>query len=153
MNSFELTGETRFRPPVFEESFESPVSTPELCKEYPLILTTGGRNVANYYSSLRNIASLRKLAPDPELQTNPLTVQKLGVEDGEWIYVETVRGKIEQKARYFEFVKPDVVHAPHGYRYGENDSPAEIEDGWIRRNINQLTDNQHKQLKNGRSHP
>lgn len=130
--------------PEFVESFESPVSTPELHKDYPLILTTGGRNVANYHSSLRNIPSLRKLSPDPELQIHPQTARELGIEDGEWVYVETLRGRVEQKARYFEFVKPNVVHAPHGYWYGETDSPAETEDGWKRHNINQTTDNQHR---------
>jgi anaerobic selenocysteine-containing dehydrogenase len=129
--------------PVFEESFESPLSTPELTTEYPLILTTGGRNIFNYHSSLRNIPSLRKLAPDPELQINPETANDLNIGDGEWVNVITRRGKVEQRARYFEHIHPNVVHVPHGYWYGENDSPAEIEDGWNRRNINQLTDNEH----------
>lgn len=123
--------------PEFEESFESPVSTPELCKEYPLILTTGGRNILNYHSALRNIPSLRKQAPDPELQIHPQTARDLGIEDGEWVYLETLRGRIEQKARYFEHIDPKVVHAPHGYWYGE-------EKGWSRLNINMVTDNQHR---------
>lgn len=127
--------------PVFEESFESPVSTPELSKEYPLILTTGGRNIFNYHSSLRNIPSLRKLAQDPELQINPETARSLNIEDGEWVNVITRRGRVEQKATYFEHIKPNVVHAPHGFWYGKSDSPAEIKDGWDRININQITDN------------
>lgn len=129
--------------PVFEESFESPVSTPELLEEYPLILTTGGRNIFNYHSSLRNIPSLRKLAPDPELQINPETARSLNIEDGEWVNVITPRGRVEQKARYFEHIKPSVVHVPHGYWYGKTDSPDDIENGWENHNINQVTDNQH----------
>jgi anaerobic selenocysteine-containing dehydrogenase len=65
--------------PTFEESFESPVSTPELLNEFPLILSTGGRNIFNYHSSLRNIRSLRKMAQDPELQINPETAKELNI--------------------------------------------------------------------------
>ncbi len=129
--------------PEFEESFESPIRTPDVAKEYPLILSTGGRNVANFHSSLRNIPSLRKIAPDPELQINPKTAQSLNIEDGEWVYVVTRRGRIEQKTRYFEYIRPNVVHIPHGYWYGKTDHPDDIMDGWQRINVNQLTDNQH----------
>ena len=129
--------------PQFEESFESLVSTPELLKDYPLVLSTGGRNVVYFHSGLRNIPMLRKMSPDPELQINPETARNLNIKDGEWVHVVTRRGRIEQKARYFEYIKPNVVHIPHGYWYGKNDSPEEINDGWNRINVNQLTDNQH----------
>jgi anaerobic selenocysteine-containing dehydrogenase len=128
--------------PFFEESFESPVSTPELAKEYPLILTTGGRDVAYFHSSLRNIPSLRKLTPDPELHINPETARSLNIEDGEWVHVVTRRGRIEQKTSYFEHIKPEVVHIPHGFWYGKDDSKADIEEGWNKINVNQLTDNE-----------
>ncbi|MBE0597156.1 MAG: molybdopterin-dependent oxidoreductase [Desulfuromonadales bacterium] len=130
--------------PEYEEPFESPVSTPELYREYPLVLTTGGRNVVYYHSALRNVPALRKLAPDPELQIHPETARELNIEDGEWIFIETVRGRVEHRARYFEGLAPGVVHAPHGYWYGKDDSLADREDGWKRYNINQITDNQHR---------
>jgi anaerobic selenocysteine-containing dehydrogenase len=120
--------------PVFREPGESPESTPDLWREYPLILTTGGRNVVYYHSAHRNIPSLRKRSPDPELQIHPQTANELGIQDGEWIFLETPRGKVEIKARFFEHIHPKVVHAPHGYWYG-------AEDGWRKLNINQVTDN------------
>ncbi|MFB3812473.1 MAG: molybdopterin-dependent oxidoreductase [Terriglobales bacterium] len=122
--------------PVYEEPFESPVSTPELAKRFPLVLTTGGRNVANYHSALRNIRSLRKLAPDPELEIHPATARQYGIEDGEWVWLETPRGRVQQKVRHVDGMQPRVVHAPHGYWYG-------AEDGWSRLNINMVTDNRH----------
>ena len=122
--------------PDFKEPPESPVSTPELWQEYPLVLTTGFRILAFYHSSLRNIPSLHKLAPDPELWIHPETAKKLDVKDGEWVYLSTQRGRGEIKIKYFKDTHPKVVHAPHGYWYG-------VENGWEKLNINFLTDNQH----------
>jgi len=121
--------------PIFREPAESPFSTPELSEEYPLILTTGGRNVVYYHSSHRNIPSLRKRTPDPELQIHPDTAQSLGIEDGEWVWLTSPRGRIEIKAACFEDIDPRVVHSFHGFWYG-------VEDGWKRLNINMLTNDE-----------
>jgi thiosulfate reductase/polysulfide reductase chain A len=121
--------------PNFSEPDEGPVSSPELFEEYPLILTTGGRNIVYYHSSHRNIPSLRKRSPDPQLQIHPLTAQDLDIDDGEWVYVVTPRGRVKIRACYFEDIHPGVVHSPHGYWYG-------IEDGWKRLNINLITNDE-----------
>lgn len=121
--------------PDYKEPPESPVNTPELWQEYPLILTTGNRILPFYHSALRNIPSLRKHAPDPELQIHPETAKELGVDDGEWVYLSSPRGRVEIKIKYFEDTHPKVVHSPHGYWYG-------VDNGWKRLNINILTDNQ-----------
>lgn len=121
--------------PLYGEPPESPVSTPGLYRDYPLILTTGGRNLAYYHSAHRNIPSLRKLSPDPLLDIHPETARSLGVEDREWVWLETRRGKVDIRIRHNEDMHPKVVHAPHGYWYGEKD-------GWERLNINMITSNQ-----------
>ncbi len=121
--------------PEFREPDEGPASSPELFKEYPLILTTGGRNIVYYHSSHRNIASLKKRSPDPELQIHPQTARSLGVKDGEWVYLSSPRGRVEIRARYFSDINPGVVHAPHGYWYG-------VKDGWQRLNINMITNDE-----------
>jgi anaerobic selenocysteine-containing dehydrogenase len=119
--------------PNYREPAESPVSSPDLLKDYPLILTTGGRNVVYYHSSHRNIPSLKKLSPDPELQIHPQTAKELNVENGEWVYLISPRGRIKIKTCYFDDIDPRVVHSPHGYWYG-------VENGWETVNINILTD-------------
>jgi len=118
--------------PNFREPDESPVSSPELYRDYPLILTTGGRNLIYYHSSHRNIASLKKRSPDPELQIHPDTAKSLGIEDGEWVNLSSVRATVQIRAKYDSELHPKVVHSPHGYWYG-------VEDGWKRLNINMLT--------------
>jgi anaerobic selenocysteine-containing dehydrogenase len=122
--------------PVFREPPESPISTPDLAEEYPLVLTTGGRLLVYYHSSHRNIASLRRRAPDPELQIHPDTARELAIEDGEWVYLRSPRGRVEIKARHFSDIHPAVVHSPHGFWYG-------TDNGWQRLNINMLTDDEH----------
>ena len=119
--------------PTYIEPFESPISQPELASEYPLMLITGARNIAFYHSALRNIPSLRKHAPDPELSINPNTARELCVEEGEWVWLATLRGRVEIKVKYDAGMSQNVVHAPHGYWYG-------VENGWGRLNINILTD-------------
>ena len=121
--------------PVFREPDEGPVSTPELYKEYPLILTTGGRNICYFHSSHRNIPSLRRRAPDPELQIHPDTARSLDIEDGQWVYLASPRGKVEIKAKYYDGIHPKVVHSPHGFWYG-------VENGWKRLNINMITNDE-----------
>ncbi len=118
--------------PVFREPDEGPNSPGSLWQEYPLVLSTGGRNIVYYHSSHRNIRSLRKQSPDPELQIHPQSAQELGIADGEWISLETPRGHVEIKAKYFDGIHPRVVHSPHGYWHG-------VENGWQRVNINLVT--------------
>lgn len=118
--------------PVYSEPLQSPVSTPELYEKYPLVLTTGGRNVVYYHSAHRNLPSLRKLSPDPLLDINPETAARHGVTDGDWVRLETTVGDVEIRIRMDENMHPRVVHAPHGYWQG-------VKDGWKRLNINQVT--------------
>jgi anaerobic selenocysteine-containing dehydrogenase len=121
--------------PVFREPHESPVNSPDLYREYPLVLTTGGRNIAFYHSSHRNIPSLKKRYPDPELQIHPQTAADYGINDGEWVYLATPKGKVEIRVKFFEGIHPKVVHSPHGFWYG-------VEDGWKRLNINYVTNDE-----------
>ena len=122
--------------PVYTEPPESPVSTPELAKEYPLTLITGSKILVYFHSMLRNIPSLRKSMPDPLVDINPGTAGKLGIKEGDWVQIETRRGSIKHKARFDKELAPDVVSTPHGWWYG-------YKDGWKEVNINVLTESDH----------
>ena len=61
----------------------SPVSTPELFEEYPLILTTGARNWGYFHSEGRQIPHLRRVQPEPICRIHPDDAKKYGIEDGE----------------------------------------------------------------------
>ena len=122
--------------PVFHEPPESPVSTPELLPEYPLILITGGRSIAFFNTEGRQISGLRKRLPDPLLDIHPDTAEETGITEGDWVWLETpqVRGeRIRLKARLTTDVHPKVVHAPHGWWFPERPAP---EHGCFDSNVN-----------------
>ncbi len=122
--------------PTFKEPPESPVSTPELVTEYPLILISGGRNVAYFNTEGHQIPRLRKQAPDPVVEVHPDTAREAGIGEGEWVWVETpqVRGeRVKLRARLTTDVHPKVVHAAYGWWFPEKPPP---EHGCFDSNIN-----------------
>jgi len=122
--------------PTHVEPPESPVSTPDLAKEYPLILSTGYKTSTYLLSCFRNIPSLRKREPDPVIQIHPDTAAGLGIKSGDWVRIESLRGGVKAKAELFEGIHPKVVATPYGWWHG-------YEDGWKEVNINVLTDDEH----------
>jgi anaerobic selenocysteine-containing dehydrogenase len=122
--------------PFFHEPHESPYSNPGLAKEYPLILTC--RKPALFrHSNLRQIPSLRSGRPDPILNINPKTAKKLGIKQGDWVYVENKRGKITHRAEFTDSLDPRVVVGDHGWWYPEK-AVGELY-GFAESNINMLT--------------
>lgn len=105
--------------PHYQEPPESPINNPELVKEYPLILTTGGRFLPMYHSEHRQIESLRKQHPYPIAQINSQKGAELGIKDGDWMWIETPRGRVKQKCCYFDGMDPRVIHAQHGWWFPE----------------------------------
>ncbi len=101
--------------PVFIEPSQSPLSTPELARKFPLILSTGARIPQYTHTQFRNIPSLRKQAPEPLAEMNPETAKKYGIADGDMISVETPKGKIIIKAKIDEELSPGIVSIPHGW--------------------------------------
>ena len=123
--------------PYYQEPPESPVSAPEVAREYPYILITGGRIQEFFLTEYRQVEPLRKRHPDPIVQVHPDTAVRHGIEDGQWIWIETRRGRITQKARLTEDVAPNVVHVEQGWWFPEENDP---EHGVWRSNANVLTD-------------
>ncbi len=122
--------------PTYVEPPESPVSTPRLFREYPYILITGGRVIEYYHSSGRQIEPLRRLMPDPVIELHPETARKEGIDEGDWVWVETPRVAGE-RVRFRVKTTPDidrrVVHAQHGWWFPEK--PAS-DHGCFESNIN-----------------
>jgi anaerobic selenocysteine-containing dehydrogenase len=126
--------------PYFREPGESPYSTPELAKEYPLVLSTGYRQPFYFLSQYRNIPWLRSFQPEPAVQIHPDTAREYGIEDGDWAWIESPRGRIKQRARLFPGIHPGVVMATANCFYPEDPGPLH---GLTRSNPNVLTSNAH----------
>ena len=110
--------------PYYEEPAESYVATPDIAKDYPLILTTGRRSPVFFHSEHRMIPWLRELDPNPECEINDKTAEELGISNGEWVYIENKRGRIKMKAKVTATAHPKVVTAPHGWWLPETDGKA-----------------------------
>jgi len=122
--------------PYYAEPNESPYSTPEVAKEYPLILSTGGRLPYYFHSQYRQVPWLRERQPYPLVQIHPETADKLGIKDGEWVWIETPRGRIRQVAQLFPGIDPGVVMAQASWWYPEDPGP---DHGLWKSNANILT--------------
>jgi anaerobic selenocysteine-containing dehydrogenase len=127
--------------PQFREPPESPYSTPEVFKEYPYILITGRRQPGFFHSENRQLPWLRELHRDPVVEIHPETAEKEGIEEGDWVIIESPRGKVRQRAKLFAGMDPRIVSAEHGWWFPEKKDPRH---GWDESNINILTDNAYK---------
>jgi len=122
--------------PVYYELPETPYSDPEMAKEYPLIFTS--RTPGHYrHSSGRQLVTIRGQYPDPLVKIHPETAGTLGIEEGDWVYIENKRGRIKQKAVLEGGLDPRVVEVDYGWWFPEKGGSY----GWDESNINILTYN------------
>lgn len=124
--------------PYYREPNESPYSTPELVKEYPFILSTGGRQPYYFHSQYRQVPWLRERQPYPIVQIHPETAKELGIKEGTWVWIETPRGRIKQVAQLFAGMDPRMVVAQASWWYPEEPGP---DHGLWKSNANVLTRN------------
>jgi anaerobic selenocysteine-containing dehydrogenase len=106
--------------PVHKEPTQSPVSNPELVREYPLVLVTGARIPEYTHWQMKNIPELRRMAPHPVAWIHPRVAESAGVEDGEDIFVETRKDRVRVKAAVTAEIMEGVVSLTHGWEEEEN---------------------------------
>ena len=122
--------------PVWQEPPETPVSNPAVAEEYPLVLTTGSRHQSYFISNNRQIKSLRRREPFPHIHLHPDTAAQYGIAEGDWVWIESPRGRITQKAKFHSEMDPRVVSCDFGWWYPEAGAPGY---GWDESNANILT--------------
>lgn len=106
--------------PVYTEPFESPVSTPELAREYPFILTTGGRVPVFRHSENRQNPLLREICPRAEFLINPDAAREYGIRDGDRVVIVTRVGSATGYASLTEGIGRDVIQATPGWWGSDN---------------------------------
>lgn len=124
--------------PHHEEPPFTPVSRPDLAKDYPLILSTGRRSPAFFHSEHRNIPWLRQLDPDPVVEIHPKTAREHDIGNGEWVWIENWLGRCKMKAKVTPVVPTWMIMAAHGWWYPERKSAEDDLFGVWECNINQL---------------
>ena len=88
--------------------------TPDLARDYPLVMTNA--KLPQYlHSQHRGVAAIRRTHPDPTAEIHPETAARYGVSDGEWVYVETPRGRVRAKLDVTAAIAPGTLCAFHGW--------------------------------------
>jgi anaerobic selenocysteine-containing dehydrogenase len=123
--------------PDYKEPAETPFSTPDLTKEYPLVFTNWKAEKYRH-SQDKYVPSLRALQPDPLCEISPEAGKKYGIKDGDWMYIENMRGKIKQKAKLVSGMDPRVVVTDWAWWYPERGVGENLY-AWDESNINILT--------------
>ncbi len=100
--------------PEFLEPLISPRSRPDLAARFPLILT-GAKSTHFCETQNRNIASLRKRAPDPHIDLHPDAAAERGIDEGDWVAIETPEGSVRARARFDASLDPSVACGQHGW--------------------------------------
>ena len=109
--------------PQHREPPESPVKTPDVYKDYPYILITGVRPPGFFHTENRQIRWLRELHRDPIVEIHPDAAAKEGIQDGDWVIIESRRGKVRQRAKLALGRDPRIVSAQHAWWFpGEQGS-------------------------------
>lgn len=135
--------------PTWEEAPENEGTDPEYCQEYPLLMTTGRRIPVYFHSEHRQLPWCRELWPVPRTEINPVDAEKLGVEQGDWVWIETPRGKVRQTVDLYYGIEPGVINCEHQWWYPELD---QADKGFALSTINCLVEGTHQDPMCGSSH-
>jgi anaerobic selenocysteine-containing dehydrogenase len=111
--------------PVFGMPLQSYETTPELAKEYPLILMTGSREL-NYpylHTQYHYVPRLREMQQFPTMLINPAAADKYDIKSGNWAWAETWKGKSRFKVEITERIHPKMVSISHAWWYPELPAP------------------------------
>ena len=88
--------------------------TEDVDADYPVILTTG--RVINMFLSgnqTRRIGPLVDQYAEPKLELHPHLAKQHGIDDGDWVTIESRRGRLTIRCQVVTTIRPDVVFVPY----------------------------------------
>ena len=82
--------------------------------DFPVILTTG-RVVSQFLSGTqtRRIGPLVEQYPEPRVEIHPQLAKQHAISEGQWMTVESRRGKVTLRAQLVRTIRPDTVFVPY----------------------------------------
>lgn len=107
---------------------------------YPLILTTGGRELEGFHQTAQQTPAYRKKNPHPLVTLHPDLAAAQGLKDGEWVTIETPVGRARQMVQIADEYPAQVVRADRWW-YPEGGGPDGDEFGVLQTSINMCTSN------------
>ncbi|MGW5241998.1 molybdopterin-containing oxidoreductase family protein [Monashia sp. NPDC004114] len=100
--------------PAYVEPLISPRSRPDLAERYPLVLSCA-KSLFFCETQHRQVAALRKSAPEPLLEMHPATAESRGIGAGDWVSLDTPYGSIRSRVKLNAALDPQVVFGQHGW--------------------------------------
>jgi anaerobic selenocysteine-containing dehydrogenase len=76
-----------------------------------------------WHSQGRQLKTLRTLNIEPLAEMHKATAAQLGIKQNDYVWIETVRGKLRMKATLNEVTHEKVVTIPHGWWLPEAPGP------------------------------
>lgn len=101
--------------PTFEEMATLRYAT---SAQYPLLLFNA-KEAAYMLTGYKHVKFMRERRPEPTVELNPKTARKLGLEEGDWVIIETYKGKIRQKLVLDPNMDERLVFASFGWWFPE----------------------------------
>jgi len=120
--------------PQHHEGGHTPVSDPEDFKEHPVILCTG-RPVSSFHEMGHWWPWCDELEPDRYIQIHPQLAEVLGIEDGNYVKLESMRSEIDGYAWVTEETDPRQV-----WVYCSTDEYQPFVPGITNRNVSWVID-------------
>ena len=69
-------------------------------------------------SQHRNLPSLRRREPDPQVEMHREAAARRGIEAGDWVRIETPVGSVRAKAKFSDALEVGIVCGQHGWWQG-----------------------------------
>lgn len=99
----------------------------EHLQQYPnnaFIMTTGSRQPVYFHSEHRQLPWCRELWPSPRVEINPADAARMGIEQGDWVWIRSPWGAIREVADLYYGIKEGTTNANHAWWYPEIDSAS-----------------------------
>lgn len=104
--------------------------------EFPLLLFNG-KEAPYMLTGYRQVDFLRRMKPQPTVELHPDTARSLGLKEGEWVFIETKKGRIRQILALDPDLDPRLVYASFGWWFPEEEGDHYQ---FRKSNLNVLTD-------------
>jgi cysteine desulfurase NifS len=120
--------------PKYTEPTEGPVGSPQIARQYPLVLNSGARIQTDFRSQHHGIKGLVTDWPEPAVEMNKQDAAARHIEHGDLVEVQSPRGAVRLRALVTEDITPGAVECNMG-----GGSPVGPK-AWQESNVNELTD-------------
>ncbi len=120
--------------PEYTEPAEGPLSRPDLAATFPLVFNSGSRTLYDFRSQHHGVRGLAERQPEPRVTINVDDARVRAIQDNDWVWVETPRGRLRFRAR----VTADIVRGAVDANMGGG-GPLGPK-AWRETNVNILTD-------------